>query len=59
MTELMATQPSTPSISSEGSIHWASNDVYAQVMGNECPGRVRGVGLEPTPGKYIFHSEAA
>jgi hypothetical protein len=50
-TELMATQPSTPSVSSQGSIHWASNNLYAQVMGAEHSGHVRGVGLGPTPGK--------
>ena len=32
-----------------GSIAWASNDVFAKVMGKECKGRIHGVGFGPSP----------
>ncbi|KAK9998207.1 hypothetical protein SO802_017810 [Lithocarpus litseifolius] len=35
-----------------GSIAWAPDDIYAQVFGNECDGRVRGVGFGPTPSMH-------
>ena len=30
-------------------ILWSTDDAFAQVMGKECCGRVRGVGFRPTP----------
>ena len=30
-------------------ILWSKDDAFAQVMGAECCGRVRGVGFGPTP----------
>ena len=35
-----------------GSIKWASNDIFAQVFGNEHNGHVRGVGFGPTPSMH-------
>ncbi|XP_065623494.1 uncharacterized protein LOC112018425 [Quercus suber] len=32
-----------------GSIAWSTNDVFAQVMGKERKGRIRGVGFGPSP----------
>lgn len=47
----MSQQPNS-STNSSGSIGWAPDDVYSQVFGKERPGRVRGVGLGPTPSRH-------
>ncbi|KAB1209772.1 hypothetical protein CJ030_MR6G005337 [Morella rubra] len=36
----------------DGSIGWSPSDRYAQVIGPERHGRIRGVGLEPTPSSH-------
>ena len=33
----------------DAGILWSTDDAFAQVMGKECCGRVRGVGFGPTP----------
>jgi hypothetical protein len=43
-------------VCSQGSIYWSHNDACAQVLGREHPGRVRGVGLGPTPGKSTSYT---
>ena len=39
-----------------GSIAWASNDVFAKVMGKERKGRIRGVGFGPSPSGWSSKS---
>jgi hypothetical protein len=41
---------------SQGSIYWSPNDGCWQVLGWEQSGRVRGVGLGPTPGKSTSYT---
>ncbi|KAB1200346.1 hypothetical protein CJ030_MR0G007585 [Morella rubra] len=36
----------------DGSIGWSPSDRYAQVIGPERHGRIRGVGLGPTPSSH-------
>jgi hypothetical protein len=43
-------------VCSQGSVYWLHNDAYAQVLGQEHSGRVRGVGLGPTPGKSTSYT---
>ena len=43
----MSTQPSNLEPNENEGIAWAPNDIYAQVMGLEKRGRVRGVGFGP------------
>lgn len=38
--------------SSGGSLMWAATDAYAEVIGKERHGRVRGVGFGPTPSMF-------
>ena len=45
----MATPSSQLKPDSSGSISWAPDDAYSQVMGAEHSGRVPGVGFGPTP----------
>jgi hypothetical protein len=49
MKELMLQDTPTSRSCTEGIIQWSQEDVYGQVMGLENPGRVRGLGLGPTP----------
>ncbi|KAB1211833.1 hypothetical protein CJ030_MR5G010038 [Morella rubra] len=46
--ESATSQPSRQS-RTEGTINWSPSDAYAQVLGPERHGRIRGVGLGPTP----------
>ncbi|KAB1205672.1 hypothetical protein CJ030_MR7G017844 [Morella rubra] len=46
--ESATSQPSRQS-RTEGTINWSPSDAYAQVLGPEQHGRIRGVGLGPTP----------
>ena len=50
MKELLA-NPSNQLQSSDtsGSITWSTDDVYAQVMGKERKGHIRGKGFGPSP----------
>ena len=50
MKELLA-NPSNQLQSSDtsGSITWSTDDVYAQVMGKERKGHIRGIGFGPSP----------
>jgi hypothetical protein len=43
-------------VCSQGSVYWSHNDACAQVLGREHFGRVRGVGLGPTPGKSTSYT---
>jgi hypothetical protein len=43
-------------VCSQGSIYWSPNDACGQVLGREHSGRVRGVGLGPTPGKSTSYT---
>jgi hypothetical protein len=43
-------------VCSQGSIYWSHNDACAQMLGWKHSGRVRGVGLGPTPGKSATYS---
>jgi hypothetical protein len=43
-------------VCSQGSVYWSHNDACAQVLGRENSGRVRGVGLGPTPGKSTSYT---
>jgi hypothetical protein len=43
-------------VCSHGSVYWSHNDACAQVLGREHFGRVRGVGLGPTPGKSASYT---
>ena len=49
MKELLA-NPSNQLQSSDtsGSITWSTDDVYAQVMGKERKGHIRGIGFDPS-----------
>ncbi|KAB1213541.1 Myosin-5 [Morella rubra] len=51
MNELTISQPLSQSTMG-GSISWSPSDRYAQVIGPERHGRIRGVGLGPTPSSY-------
>jgi hypothetical protein len=53
---IMNTQSPTDRVCSQGSIYWSPNDACGQVLGKEHSGRVRGVGLGPTPGKSTSSS---
>jgi hypothetical protein len=53
---IMNTQSPTDRVCSEGSIYWSPNDACGQVLGKEHSGRVRGVGLGPTPGKSTSYT---
>lgn len=59
MKEIMAEGGPTSTLCAHGSISWAPNDPYSQVMGPERPGRVRGVGLGLTPGRGRYNSSGA
>ena len=50
MKELLA-NPSNQlqSFDTSGSITWSTDDVYAQVMGKERKGHIRGIGFGPSP----------
>jgi hypothetical protein len=49
MREIESQEPPRESnVCTQGSIQWALDDTYAQVMGAEYSGRVRGTGLGPT-----------
>ena len=50
MKELLA-EPSNQlqSSNTSGSIAWASDDVFAKVMGKKCKGHIRGIGFDPSP----------
>jgi len=58
MREIVSQEPSSKSnICTQGSIQWALDDAYAQVMGAEYSGHVRGMGLGPTSSRsrsYTF-----
>ncbi|KAB1220187.1 hypothetical protein CJ030_MR3G017011 [Morella rubra] len=43
----------------DGSIGWSPSDRYAQVIGPERHGRIRGVGLGPTPSSHPANTNAA
>jgi hypothetical protein len=52
MKEIVSQEPPRePNVCTQGSIQWALDDAYAQVMGAEYSGHVRGTGLGPTPGR--------
>ena len=51
MNELTISQPLSQSTMG-GSISWSPSDRYAQVIGPERRGRIRCVGLRPTPSSY-------
>jgi hypothetical protein len=53
---IMNTQSPTDRVCSQGSIYWSPNDACGQVLGKEHSGRVRGVGLGPTPGKSTSYN---
>jgi hypothetical protein len=53
---IMNTQSPTERVCSQGSIYWSPNDACGQVLGKEHSGRVRGVGLGPTPGKSTSYT---
>jgi hypothetical protein len=53
---IMNTQSPTERVCSQGSIYWSPNDACGQVLGKEHSGRVRGVGLGPTPGKSTSYN---
>ena len=36
------------SSNTSGSIAWASDDVFAKVMGKKCKGHIRGIGFDPS-----------
>jgi hypothetical protein len=55
----MKQEASNSGVCTQGSIPWSPNDPYAQVLGQERPGRVRGVGLGPTPGRVRYNSFGA
>jgi hypothetical protein len=60
MREILSQEPPSESnVFTQGSIQWAPDDAYAQVMGVEYPGRVRGTGLGPTPGKSRSYTSGA
>lgn len=52
MREIVSQEPPSESnVFTQRSIQWAPDGAYARVMGAECPRRVRGMGLGPTPGR--------
>jgi hypothetical protein len=53
---IMDNQSPTERVCSQGSIYWSPNDACGQVLGKEHSGRVRGVGLGPTPGKSTSYT---
>jgi hypothetical protein len=56
MREIIENQSPLQRVCSQGSIHWSHNDACGQVLGREHSGRVRGLGLGPTPGKSSSYS---
>lgn len=56
MREIIENQSPTERVCSQGSVRWSQNDACAQVLGREHSGRVRGVGLGPTPGKSTSYT---
>ena len=46
----MLAEPSNQlqSSNTSGSIAWASDDVFAKVMGKKCKGHIRGIGFDPS-----------
>jgi len=56
MREIIDNQSPAEQACSQGSIYWSYNDACAQVLGREHSGRVRGVGLGPTPSKYTSYT---
>jgi hypothetical protein len=60
MREIVSQEPPSESnVFTQGSIQWALDDAYAQVMGVECSARVRGMGLGPTPGRSRSYTSEA
>jgi hypothetical protein len=60
MREIVSQEPPSESnVFTQGSIQWAPDDTYAQVMGAEYPGHVRGTGLGPTPGRSRSYTYGA
>jgi DNA-binding transcriptional regulator YiaG len=60
MKDIMPQEPPRESnVCTQGSIHWAPNDPYVRVMGAEYPGRVRGMGVGPTPGRSSSYTSQA
>jgi hypothetical protein len=56
MREIIDNQSPAEQVCSQGSIYWSHNDACAQVLGREHSGRVRGVGLGPTPSKFTSYT---
>jgi hypothetical protein len=56
MREIIENQSPAERVCSQGSVYWSHNDACAQVLGREHSGRVRGVGLGPTPGKSTSYT---
>jgi hypothetical protein len=56
MREIIENQSPTERVCSQGSVYWSHNDACAQVLGREHSGRVRGLGIGPTPGKSSSYS---
>jgi hypothetical protein len=56
LTEIIENQSPAERVCSQGLVYWSHNDACAQVLGQEHSGRVRGVGLGPTPSKSTFYT---
>jgi hypothetical protein len=55
----MSRDAPTSGVCANGSISWSRDDPYAQIMGSERPGHVRGVGFGRTSGRARFNLNGA
>jgi len=54
--EIIDNQSPTERVCPQGLVYWSHKNACAQVLGREHSGRVRGVGLGPTPGKSTSYT---